>query len=280
MAAIALAFCASTCWGVADFFGGLKSRSLPVLTVLLTIEAAGLVVIAVAVAAAGGPVPSVGAVAAAMGAGCAGIFGLAAFYRALAIGTMSIVAPISAVGLALPVIVGLTSGDQPSAVQGAGLACAAIGVVLASREPGHEEDVRRASRQSIVLALVAAVGFGSYFVGADRAADEGVLWTLLFSRVAATPIIALVVMARRDPLVPPRRDLWQLAAIGIVDLSATGLYAWATTKGLLSIVAVVGSLYPIATVVLARLLLAERIARGQAIGVGAALTGVALLAAG
>ena len=98
--------------------------------------------------------------------------------------------------------------------------------------------------------------------------------------MAATPIIALVVMARRDPLVPPRRDLWQLAAIGIVDLSATGLYAWATTKGLLSIVAVVGSLYPIATVVLARLLLAERIARGQAIGVGAALTGVALLAAG
>src|SRR4051794_24443635 len=113
---IALAFCASACWGVADFYGGLKSRSLPVLTVLLAIEASGLAVIAAVAAVTAGDAPSTGALAAAALAGCAGIFGLGAFYRALAIGTMSIVAPISATGLALPVVVGLARGDQPSAI--------------------------------------------------------------------------------------------------------------------------------------------------------------------
>jgi drug/metabolite transporter (DMT)-like permease len=277
---IVLALAASACWGVADFFGGLQSRRLSALTVVLGVETAGLLIVGVLVLATGRSVPGGEDAAWAVVAGLAGVLGLTCFYRALAIGTMSIVAPISSTGVALPVLVGLTRGDRLSAAQAAGLACAVVGVLLAGREEGEDAEAAAASRQGVLLALAAAAGFGTYFVGSAEAADGGVLWTLLLARAAAVPVLALLALATRAPLIPARRDALRLVLIGALDLTATGLYALATTKGLLAVVAVLGALYPVATVLLARALLGERLSRVQDAGVLAALAGVALIAAG
>jgi drug/metabolite transporter (DMT)-like permease len=279
MVAIACALAASACWGVADFFAGLQSRSLPTVTVLLWVQAAGLVIAAALVAAVRPPLPEGGEALAAVAAGLAGAAALGAFYRGLAIGTMSIVAPISSTGVALPVVVGLVAGDRPGSIQAAGLACAAVGVVLASREPEHGE-IPPASRRAVLLALVAALGFGTYFVFADAAADGGVLWALLVARATSVPLLALATLAARAPLVHAPALTARLAVIGALDLAATGLFALATTKGLLAVVAVLGALYPVATVLLARVLLHERLTRTQDAGVMVALGGVALIAAG
>jgi drug/metabolite transporter (DMT)-like permease len=132
---------------------------------------------------------------------------------------------------------------------------------------------------SIVLALLAALGFGAYFVLSDVAADDSVAWLLLLSRVLVVPVLAGIVLTRAR-VRPRRADAGTLAVAGTLDMSATGLYALATTKGALSIVAVVGALYPVATVLLARVVLQERLRPVQLAGVTAAFAGVALIAAG
>jgi drug/metabolite transporter (DMT)-like permease len=276
---IAFALAASACWGSADFLGGLKAKRYSALAVLLTIEVSGLLIVLIVMGVAQDPFPSTRATLCALGAGAAGIVALGAFYRALAIGTMSIVAPISATGVALPVIVGIATGDRPGPIVIAGLVVTTLGVILASREIHEDEEQAAAGRTSIILALMAAVGFGAYFIGSDVAADDSVLWTVLLGRLIAVPFVGALVFARGVTL-PRRGDLWLLCLAGTGDLLATSLYAVANTHGDLSIVSVVGSLYPIATVVLARAVLNESVRKVQAVGVMAALTGVALIAVG
>lgn len=279
MLAIALGLGSSLCWGLADFFGGLQSRRRPLLAVLLVSQVAALVLLLPLAAAAGGEMPSGAGVAWAALAGTAGTIALAAFYRGLAIGTMSVVAPVSATAAVVPVLVGLAEGERPGALQVAGMALAFAGIVLASREPSP--DGKPASRAGIGLALVAALGFGTFFVGIDRAAeDAGVLWVIAVSRTCGLAVIAAAVLARR-PALPREGRVWgALLAIGVLDLGANALYAYATTKGLLSIVAVLGSLYPAVTVVLARVVLSERVTRPQEAGVLATLAGVVAISAG
>jgi len=279
MAAVVLALSASCCWGMADFVGGLQSKRLAVPVVLGVVEGTGLVLVVAIIVATAEPWPGTRAAALSIVAGLAGVCALGCFYRALAIGTMSIVAPISATGVALPVIVGVATGDTLSVVVSAGLAITVAGVILASRE--QQEDAQRAAagRTSIGLALLAALGFGSYFVLSDSAADASVLWLLALSRVLAPP--ALLVFARTRGLPMPRRPAAAaLVAAGTLDVSATGLYGLANIHGALAVVAVVGSLYPLTTIVLARVMLGERIRPVQRIGVAAALVGVAMIAAG
>ncbi|MCW2990906.1 MAG: family transporter, partial [Solirubrobacterales bacterium] len=134
--------------------------------------------------------------------------------------------------------------------------------------------------RAIVLALAAAVGLGLYFTFADVSADGSVLLLLAAGRIVALPFIVALVRRAGQPLVPPRPDRWQLLLIGVADLAATGLYGVATTRGALSVVSVIGSLYPVMTVRLARALLKERLSRTQAIGVALALAGVATVSAG
>lgn len=279
MLPVLLSLAASSCWGTADFLGGLQSKRVAVAIVLLVVEGTGLVGVLVIIAVTGEPFPGTRAVLLALVAGVGGVIALGCFYRALSIGTMSIVAPISATGVALPVVVGIATGDRLSTIVAAGLAVTVIGVVLASRE--HHDDAERASagRLSVGLALVAAVGFGSYFVLSDAAADDSVLWLLALSRII--PVPALAVFAWRRGLRPPAaRSTLVLVAAGTLDCGATALYGVANTKGALSIVAVVGSLYPVMTLVLARAVLGERIRPVQKAGVAAALAGVAMIAAG
>jgi drug/metabolite transporter (DMT)-like permease len=279
MTPVLLSLAASCCWGVADFVGGLQSKRVAIPVVLAMVEGTGLVLVFVVIAATGEPLPGGRAVVLSLVGGVAGVLALGCFYRALSIGTMSIVAPISATGVALPVIVGIATGDNLSALVSAGLAVTVVGVILASREAHEDEGRAAAGRLSIGLALLAAVGFGSYFVLSDAAADDSVWWFLLLSRVI--PVPALIALARwRGMSAPAPRSALLLAAGGTLDCGATALYAVANTKGALSIVAVVGSLYPVMTVFLARVVLGERIRLVQRVGVAAALAGVAMIAGG
>ena len=282
MAAIALALGSSVLWGLADFFGGLKSRTFPVPVVLGAMYLSSLTVMAVFVGVRGEGPPAIEAVVAGLSAGLLGIVGLSAFYRALAIGTMSIVAPIAATGVALPVLVGIATGDHPGLVRSVGLGAAVVGIVLASREDdGGALDVRQ-QRQSIALAIVAGLGFGSYFVLAEIASRGDVAWALLLSRVAALPFVAAfaVLALRRGRRRPRGRELATLAALGLLDLGANAAYNHATTIGELSTVAVASSLYPVITVLLAALVLGERVRGVQRLGVVVALGGVVMIAAG
>ena len=282
MAAIALALGSSLLWGVADFLGGLKSRTFPVPVVLACMYGSSLLVMALFVAGRGQGPPGAGAVAASLAAGLLGIMGLMAFYRALAIGTMSIVAPIAATGVALPVLVGIAGGDRPGLIRSAGLAAAVAGIVLASREDdGGAVDAGQA-RISVVLAVLAGLGFGSYFVLTEIGSDADVAWALTLSRVSAAPFVlafALLAVRRGGHRATPRQ-LATLGAIGLIDLAANAAYNYATTVGELSTVAVASSLYPVMTVFMAALVLGERVRGIQRVGVVVALGGVVLIAAG
>jgi drug/metabolite transporter (DMT)-like permease len=281
MLAVALGLSSALCWGLADFLGGLQSRTVRVLAVLLVSQAAGLIAIAVALAIAQPDLPPVGDLWPPAAAGLAGALALSAFYRALAIGTMSIVAPISSTGAALPVIVGIATGDRPSALQVLGIVAAVGGVVLASRELDEDRPAKAVpARASIGLALVAALGFGAFFIGMKAGADASVPWALLAARAASVAAVLVVVVALRVPLPAAPRRLGALALVGLLDAGANGLDAAAATESLLSVVAVLGALYPVSTVLLARVVLGERVRRIQEVGIVAALGGVALIAAG
>jgi len=252
--------------------------------VMLVSQGVGFVLLAAVLLIAGSAPPGLTRLLPAAAGGIAGLAALAAFYRGLAIGTMSIVAPISATGVAVPVIVGLAGGDRPHPLQIAGIFAAVIGVVLASREePTLSAPDRRVARTSVLLALVAAAGFGSFFVGMRISARADVLWALFAARVMDVCVLtALAITLGRRGVAwvgNPRAQL-PLVAAGVLDLLANALYAIASRHGLLSEVAVAASLYPLATVLLARAILRERVRRLQELGVAAAITGVVLIAAG
>ena len=277
MVAVALGLAASISWGVADFLGGLKSRQLHVVSVLVLSQAVGMLLVAVLVAARGeGPPEGHFLVYGAL-AGFSGLIGLAAFYRGMAVGAMAVVAPISATGAAIPVVVGVATGDRPSAVQGAGLLLALVGVVIASREDGAA-GARAAAGTG--LALAAAAGFGGFFVGMDAASDGGVLWALLAARTFDVALLLGVALLMRPGLSLSGQDTRDIAAVGLFDVAANALFALASTEGLVSLVAVVASLYPVVTILLARALLGERVRTSQGVGVVLALVGVAAIAGG
>jgi len=278
--ALTLALSCSLCWGVADFIGGVQARRIHVLLVILISQCVGMIGVTALLLIRGKGPPEFLHLLPAIGAGLAGIAALSAFYRALAIGTMSIVAPISATGVAVPVIVGVAGGDRPGALQLAGILAAVVGVVLASREEDVALHERRAFEASIGLALVAALGFGSFFVGLRASARTDVPWALFASRGAGVAALIGAALALRPPGPVGRRSLPLLVLMGALDLAANGLYALAARHGLLSVVAVAASLYPLATVLLARIVLGERVRRVQEVGIAAALTGVLLIAAG
>ena len=203
--------------------------------------------------------------------------GIGTLYRGMAIGAMGIVAPVSAVAAVIPFSVGIASGERPSALQVVGILLALAGVAVASREPA-EGGSRRAS--GIGLALVAALAFGLYFVFADRAADESVPYAVATAR-GVSLLLALVAALVVGASLRPGRVHWPaLAVVGLCDVGANMLFSLATTRGYLSVVSVLAALYPIVTVVLAAVVLHERVSSTQRLGVAAALAGAALITAG
>jgi drug/metabolite transporter (DMT)-like permease len=277
--AVILALGAAVAWGAADFLGGLKSRAVATLVVVAFGQATGLALVAAVVAIHGEGPPKTRFVVFAALAGVAGAVGIAALYRGLAVGSMSIVAPITATGAVIPVVIGIGTGERPSGLQSAGLALALGGVVLAARQQGGE-DLRGRVAAGVGLALLAAVGIGSFLVALDAASEGGVAWALLLQRSVCLGLVLAAAGLVRPDLSYSRTDVAPMVAIGILDMAANALFAIASTRGLVSVVSVVASLYPVMTVVLARLLLRERIGGAQQVGVAGALTGVVLITAG
>jgi drug/metabolite transporter (DMT)-like permease len=277
--AVLLALAASLTWGFADFGAGIVARRLPAFVVAGVVESAGLLVFAAVVLALHESPPSAKQFAWAAFAGVVGVVGLAAFYRALSVGAMGIIGPITATAAIVPVAYGLARGERPSTLQDAGVALAIVGVVAASLERVPDRRRRRFG-PGVGLALAAALCFGWALVGLSRAAPGGTAWSVFTMRAAAVPLVLGVVLVSKPPLRASSRALGLLVVVGLGDTFATLLYSIATTRGLLSVVAVLASLYPIVIVVLARVLLTERVARAQLGGVVVALAGVALISAG
>ncbi len=279
MLALSLAFAACLGWGIGDFLGGLKSRAVPVLTVLALSCLSGLALMGVLVAMRGTPPPPDPALFFAIAAGAVGVLGLLCLFRAMAVGSMAIVAAVSATGVALPVLVGLYGGDTPSGLQMTGMVVAVVGAVMAVREKGADT-VRANVAAGAGLALGAALAFGSFFILIDLASRPDPLWAALLVRLSEGLCLLPAVLARRSALRAARCHLPAILGVGIFD--ALGVYAFslATTQGMLSVVSVVGSLYPAVTVSLAALILRERPRRVQLAGISLTICGVALISAG
>ena len=278
MAAIALALSSSLLWGIADFWGGTISRRIAALAVVTVSQAFGFAGLLALWAVVGGAPDGRAIWIGAIG-GLAGGFGLACFYKALAIGTMSIVSPISACGAALPLVAALATGERPAIVALAGAPIALAGAVLASVQEHGAGPGRR--RQAVLLALATAVAFGVFLYLLGLAGNGGSTFSALFgARLGSLTLLgcALVVL-RRSPAIP-RGSLAAVAAVGLVDVASNGLFVAASARGLLAIVVVLGSLYPVVTVVLAHLVHGERISRVQLGGITVALVGVALVSVG
>jgi drug/metabolite transporter (DMT)-like permease len=276
---IALGLAASVCWGISDFLGGLQSRRFSALSVLIVSQPVGaLAALAVALVAGGALLPA-REFAIAMGGGAAVLAALGAFYRAMALGSVSVVATIGALGVIVPVVGGIAAGEEPTTIQAVGSVLAVSGVVVAAREPDPEW--REANRASVGLAALAALGFGIFFLAIDEAADEDPIWTIVAARSGGLTLLAVAAIHFRPSLPRARGQvLAALLTIGLFDVLANSLYSVATTHGLLALVAVAGSLYSAVTVLLARFFLGERLEPSQRAGVGIALAGVALIAAG
>jgi drug/metabolite transporter (DMT)-like permease len=290
---VPLGLSSGLCWGAADFFGGMQSRRLPALTVAFWSQVAGAVGLLLALAVLRAPPGPIGAgigwgLVGGVASGCA----LVLFYRGLAEGTMSVVAPVSACGAIVPVAAALLTGDQPSALAGLGVLAAITGVVLVSRTrpltPGRPARARRPGRpwrpgRVLGMALGSALGFGLFyvFVDAGTTGSRGApLWVIAGARASSLMMLSTIALVgRRSALRWPGRRIGPVALVGIGDTGANLLFAYAAITGNLAVVGVLGSLYPVATVVLARWLLGERLSGGQNAGVVLALTGVGLLAA-
>ncbi len=273
--ALSLALASSIVWGAADFAGGSLTKSLPAFAVTVVSQATGFLVLLVAVGVRGG----VDGRSFALGtvAGVGGGVGLAAFYRALSLGTMSVVSPLVACGAVVPFAIAIATGDRPSPLAVAGTCVALVGAVLASVEERRAASPERARAVGLAVVAALALGLFVYFLGLGSR-EGNAISTLVGARVGSLAVLLGAALVVRATLRLPRSGLWPVAAVGLADVSANALFAFASGLGLLSLVSVLGSLYPVVTVVLAHLLLGERLTRAQRIGIGLAVGGVAAIA--
>jgi drug/metabolite transporter (DMT)-like permease len=277
--AILLALTSALVYGVADWCGGRASRFHPSAIVTLVGQVVSLLLIGIAVAIIGTPVPAAATFGWGLFAGAAGAIGLACLYYAFANGAMTVVAPISAVvGAGLPVIVGLATGERPKTIAYVGIALAIAGVALISGAIGTHD--RPTPRRIVGFALVAGTGFGMLFVALDRADPDSGLWPLVAARASSVPLLIVIALVMRARVGADRRQLRLAFIAGGLDMAANVLYLEAVRGGLLSLVAVVSSMYPASTVVLAFLFDRERVNRWQAVGMVAAVAALVLVTLG
>jgi drug/metabolite transporter (DMT)-like permease len=276
--AIALALGSSLVYGVSDFLGGLKSRSLPLLSVLLVSQGSALALLAINVVGRGdGPPDGTFLLYGAIAGLCEAV-AIAAFYRGLAIGVMSIVSPIAATAPMVPVLAAAFLGELPSRGQAAGIALALGGIAVISLEPGGRRESREVG-PSVLFGLLTALGFGGFLVAMDAASEGGVAWALLMARLTAVTAFVTVFLVTRARLNVKPAEVPVLVLIGVLIIGADAMYANASTEGLLSVVAVLSSLYPVVTIALARIYLHERLQRHQQVGAAASLTGAVVISA-
>ncbi len=285
--AVVLALISSVLWGVGDFVGGLASRRATALQVLMVTTPVGWLMILPVAFLLGGD--AAGSALPGLAAGVFGAFGILLLYAALTIGPMGVLSPVSAVlGAAIPVVVGIVGGERPGPAAYVGMALAVVAIVtvgLEPRAPTDDSQHQRVSRRGLLLAIGAGVGIGMFFACVSFAPDDAGVWPIVYSRGMSIVIIgalALGLFLRRGERLTPAVTsvVWLAVLAGALDVAANAFYVLALPLGLLSIVAVLGSLYPAATVLLARLVLAERLHLLQKVGMVTALVASALLALG
>ncbi|MFI8228200.1 EamA family transporter [Streptomyces sp. NPDC085900] len=280
------ALATSLLWGLADFGGGLLTRRLPALTVVVVSQTIAAAVLGAIVAATGGWSEAGPRLWFAFAAGLAGPVAMISFYKALALGPMGVVSPLATLSVAVPVGVGLFLGERPGLVQVAGIAVAVVGVVLAG---GPQRGGAAVRRQAIVLTLIAALGFGAVFALIAEASTTvtGLFLALFVQRltnVAAGGVALYASVKRGAEALPDGRFPWAslpaLGFVGLADVAANGTYSVAAQHGPVTVAAVLASLYPVVTALAARGVLRERLRGVQAAGAGLALVGTLLLATG
>jgi drug/metabolite transporter (DMT)-like permease len=285
--AIVLGLLVAATYGSADFLGGLSSKRASVPAVVVLSQLTGVPLLAVLVVVAGGDATvrtlGLGAVAGAFGA-----FGLVCLYRGLASGRMSVVAPITGVGAALvPVAWGLVRGERPDALARVGVFLALVAVALVSRtdddvldgDESGTDDGRAAPRSYVLMAALGGIAFGTVFVLFAEAGDHAGFWPLAAGRSVSIPLLALgTVVTGRSFGLTSRAAVATIVGAGVLDMAANALFLLASRRGLLALVGVVSSLYPAATVLLARVVLHERLRPVQLGGLALAATGVVLIA--
>lgn len=271
----ALSLTSSVFWGCSNFIAGVESRRRSLWTVTAVSQVAAAVSAAVVLLIAGEPAPGLVATLWSVTSGVAGAVGLLAFYRALAIGPMSVVSPIMALQVIVPVTAGLLQGERPAATAYAGMLAAVCGVALVAASKGHTGE--RVQRKAVLLALVTAVFFGILLVGLGLGGEEGPYWAVFDSRLASACFVVAWFIASRRRLDLTARALPGVVLVGVLMTAAIALFTVATTIGYLSVVSVLGSLSPVVTTALAHVVLGERLAPRQWIGFAAVFAGVVLL---
>jgi drug/metabolite transporter (DMT)-like permease len=275
--AVVLALASAVVYGASDFLGGLASRRATVFAVVALSQATGLLALLVLLPWLGGPVTGTQLLWGAA-AGLAGSTGLLVFFRALAGGVMSVIAPTTAVtAAAVPVLVGVSTGDRVGAVTTLGILLALVAIALVSAEEGLGA-LRAARPAALVPALVAGAAFGLFFVLLDRTGDDSGLTPLVAARSASIVMVLLIATARRRSVRPPRVALPLILVSGVGDMAANALFLLATqAPGQLAITGVLASLYPVSTVVLAQAVLRERLVGAQVAGLVTAAVAVVLI---
>lgn len=280
--AIVFGLLSALIWGAGDFAGGLSSRRLGAYRAVMFGELVGVGLLLGALAIVHEPLPPLPVWLYSMVAGTVGSLGLLVLYHAMAVGQMSIAAPVSALlAAALPVVASALIDGLPGPTQMAGFAFALVAIWLVSQsgagvQAGRLTDLR--------WPLLAGLGFGVYFILTHQATQGATFWPLVASRLAGTSLVLLFMMGRRMPwretwYVP--RSAWGLVILNaVLDVGGNAFYVLAGQVGRLDIAAVLGSLYPGGTVLLAWLVLKERITRSQALGIGAALVAIVLMTMG
>ena len=276
MAAL-LALLSAATYGVGDFCGGLAARRIPATTVLLWSHVLGLTLLTVSTVFVAGDPEAGDLVIGAVG-GLAGAAGVGLLYQGLAVGRMSVVAPITAVlTAAVPVIAGYAEGERPGAAAGFGMALGLVAIVLVSAEGGST--LRPSDTRAVLYALGAGLGFGVFFVFLSHTGEDAGMWPLVAARGASVAVVGGVALLGVIPRTPPIRGTRELtAAAGALDALANVFYLLAVREGLVSVVSVLAALYPVSTVVLARLVLKERFHRIQVTGMALALPATVLMA--
>jgi uncharacterized membrane protein len=276
-----LALGAAAFYGAADFLGGIATRRATTIATVLTTQGAGLLMLLACSPLMLDQVMSQRDVLFGMLAGLTGSIGVALLYKALAIGPMSVVAPVTAVcAVIVPLVVGLLQGEAMAAAAaiGVGVAIAAIGLLGMSPAPADAPDQPPADlAKGLRVALGSGVAIGGFLVSLGETSSAAGLWPLAVSRTVSIALFTVLALSARQPMLVPRAALAPAIACGGLDMVANALYLVAVREGQLSLVATLASLYPASTVLLARLVLGERLGRWQQVGVASAVAAIALI---
>jgi drug/metabolite transporter (DMT)-like permease len=274
--AVLFALFAAACYGVSDFLGGLASRRVPAVTVLVVSYPIGALAMAAMVPLYGGPV-SAGTLAWSALAGAAGLTGLALLYTSLSRAPMNVISPITAVMSAVvPVLGGVAQGERPHLVAWLGIVLGLLGVVLISRQPTDHPHGPIGWRP-LTMAILAGVAFGAYFLFLARTDPQSGIWPVVLSRLVAALLVLLVAGLSGNVVRMPRWVLGFAMVTGVIDAAANLAFLLASRNGLLSLSGVITALYPAVTVLLAVLVLKERTGAVQRVGLGIAAAAVVLL---